>query len=56
MTPDKKEPSDHDLLICLNVKVTELREQFKSHTSRHWAIELALATAVITAIGALIFK
>jgi len=56
VTPERKELSDHDLLIRLDVQVGELCRQMKNHLAHHWAVELALAGALIGAVAALLFK
>ena len=56
MKPERSELSDHDLLIRLDVQVGELGKQMRNHLAHHWAIELALATALIGAVAALLFK
>lgn len=56
MTPDRDKLSDHDLLICMDVKMTELRTQMDNHLAHHWAVELAMAAALITALAAIVLK
>ena len=56
MTPDKRELSDHDLLIRLDVQVCELNRLMRNHLAHHWAVELALAIALIGAVVGLLFK
>jgi hypothetical protein len=56
MIPDRRELSDHDLLIRLDVQIGELNKLIRNHLAHHWAVELALATALIGAVAALLFK
>ena len=56
MTPERRELSDHDLLIRLDVQVGELNKQMRNHLAHHWAVELALAVALIGAVATLLFK
>jgi len=56
MTPERHELSDHDLLIRLDVQVGELNKRMSNHLAHHWAVELALATALLGVIAALLLK
>ena len=56
MTPERRNLSDHDLLIRLDEQVGELCRLMRNHLAHHWAVELALATALIGAVAALLFK
>lgn len=49
---DRDNLSDHDLLLCLDVKMGELRTQFSNHLRHHeksrdrqWAVTIAALTA-----------
>jgi len=47
--------SDHDLLIRIDERVTNLHACLKDHLKHHWAVTLAAAAAVISAILSWIF-
>lgn len=34
--------TDHDLLVCIDVKLKELKKQFDNHLKHHWAITIPL--------------
>jgi len=42
--------SDHDLLICIDVKLGELKKQFDNHLRHHWAITVCALGAAISAL------
>lgn len=49
---DRDNLSDHDLLLCLDVKLSELKIQFSNHLKHHekvsdrqWAVTIAALTA-----------
>ncbi len=52
--------TDHDLLVCIDVKLKELKEQFSNHLKHHWAMTLALVMitfgSVISVIIALLTR
>ena len=56
MTPERNNLSDHDLLIRLDVQMREFSRQMGNHLAHHWAVELALATALLGAVAVLLFK
>lgn len=43
--------NDHDLLVCINVQLAELKLQFSNHLKHHFMIALA---AWGTALGAIV--
>jgi len=45
---------DHDLLICIEVKLNELKGQFENHLKHHWAITICALGALLSALSALI--
>ena len=48
------ENRDHDLLICIDVKLSELKAQFSNHLKHHFLFGLAALTTAVTAVVALI--
>lgn len=50
--------TDHDLLICIDVKLKELKNNFTNHLQHHFRYSIMAwgiaATSLLTAIGALI--
>lgn len=48
------ERSDHDLLICIDAKLRELKNQFDNHLSHHFKATILAWTTAISAIGALL--
>lgn len=45
---------DHDLLICIDVKLKELQTQFSNHLKHHFAVTIAALASAFSAIGALV--
>ena len=39
--------TDHDILICVEEKLKELKHQFDNHLRHHWAVTLAALSAGI---------
>jgi hypothetical protein len=50
------ERDDHDVLICIEQKVIELRKQFDSLVKRLWTIGLVLFTANIGLVIELLLR
>lgn len=48
------ERSDHDVLICIEEKLKELKHQFDNHLKHHNIYALALLTITGGSIGSLI--
>lgn len=48
------ERTDHDILICIEEKIKELRLQFDNHLKHHNMYTIALLTITGGAIGSLI--
>ena len=46
-------PSDHDLLIRIDERVSKLDRCMTNHLRHHWVVTVAAVTAVFTAAGAL---
>lgn len=46
--------SDHDILICIEEKIKELKRQFDNHLKHHNTYAVALLTITGGAIGSLI--
>ena len=44
------EKNDHDLLICIDVKLGELRTQFSNHLKHHWAVTITLLSITLTSL------
>jgi len=50
----KEERTDHDLLVCLNVKVDNLTEHFTNHLHHHFLYTIALFTAFLSMVGGVV--
>lgn len=46
--------TDHDLLICIDVKLKELREDFKNHLSHHFRYNVMAWSVALGAIVSLV--
>lgn len=46
--------TDHDILICIEEKIKELKHQFNNHLKHHNIYAIALLTITGGAIGSLI--
>ncbi len=46
-------PTDHDLLIRIDERVEKLDRCMTNHLAHHWACNLALLAAVLTALASL---
>lgn len=46
-------PSDHDLLIRIDERVAKLDRSMTNHLAHHWAVTVALAGSVLTALASL---
>lgn len=46
--------NDHDLLVRMDVKLNTLCKGFENHLKHHWTVNIALLTATLGLIGALI--
>ena len=46
--------NDHDLLICIDVKLKGLKEQVANHLKHHWAITIGSLGAAMSAFTALV--
>lgn len=46
--------TDHDILICIEEKIRELKSQFSNHLKHHSVYTIALLTITGGAIGSLI--
>ena len=46
--------TDHDILVCIEEKIKELRHQFDNHLKHHNTYSLALLTITGGAVGSLI--
>ena len=46
--------TDHDLLVCIDVKLKELKKQFDNHLKHHWMVTIPLITIIGGLITALI--
>lgn len=42
--------TDHDILICIEEKIKELRHQFENHLKHHWTITLVCLSAGLVGI------
>jgi hypothetical protein len=42
---------DHDLLICIDVKLRELKTQFDNHLKHHAAITICALAAALSALA-----
>ncbi len=49
------EASDHDLLIRIDERVTKLDRCMIDHLKHHWAVTLAAAAAVVSAVLSWVF-
>ena len=47
----KNNPTVKERITALEILIKELKEQFKNHLGHHWAIDLALLTALLGSIG-----
>ncbi|HUU82863.1 MAG TPA: hypothetical protein VM243_05095 [Phycisphaerae bacterium] len=56
MTDDRKDLSDHDLLIRIDERVEKLDRCMSNHLKHHWAITLAAIMALLAAAGTLLVK
>ncbi len=45
---------DHDLLICIDVKLREMKTQFENHLKHHWAITMCAFGAALSAFAAIV--
>jgi hypothetical protein len=55
MTPEERNAmSDHDLLICIDVKQSEFGKQLSNHLKHHWAVNLTLLSALLITCGSLL--
>ncbi len=52
-SPEQKR-SDHDILICIEERLSELKIQFSNHLKHHNTYAIALLTITGGAIGGLI--
>ena len=50
------EQNDHDLLICIDGKLRELKKQFENHLNHHFWINISLLGIIGGLITALIVK
>jgi len=50
----EQDVSDHDRLICIDVKVTELKKQFSNHLSHHFRYSIMAWGVALSAIVGLI--
>lgn len=48
--------SDHDLLICIEVKLKELQKHFDNHIRHHWAITIPLLMIIAGLVITLLIK
>lgn len=48
------ESEDHDLLICIDAKLRELKKQFDNHLSHHFKITLLAIGTALSAFTTLI--
>lgn len=46
--------TNKELLICIDVKLKLLKEQFDNHLKHHFLVTLASISATLTVVGALI--
>lgn len=46
--------TDHDLLICIDAKLRELKLQFSNHILHHWWVTIPLIGITIGSITSLI--
>lgn len=46
--------SDHDLLVRIDERVQKLDKCMTNHLDHHWTVTLAVATAALTGISALV--
>ena len=42
---ENEQRTDHDILICIEEKIRELRHQFDNHLHHHWAVTLVAISA-----------
>lgn len=54
-TDERRDCSDHDLLVRIDERVEELRGQFRRHTAHHWAFYGILLSSVGGAIAYVVF-
>ncbi len=45
-----EEKNDHDLIITIDVKLDELKNQFSNHLKHHWAITITLLSITLTSL------
>jgi len=46
--------TDHDLLVCIDVKLKELKKHFENHIKHHWMVTIPLISIIGGLIVALI--
>lgn len=51
-----EEMSDHDLLIKIATKTSSMCDKLETHLNRHWAVTIAIITAVVIALVAKYFN
>ena len=44
---------DHDLLVCIDVKLRELKEQFKNHLKHHFIVSMAACGVALSTVTTL---
>ena len=48
------DPSDHDLLIRIDERVSKLDRCMSNHLRQHWAILVAAGTAMLSALASVV--
>jgi len=48
--------SDHDLLVCIEVKLKGLEKQFNNHIVHHWAVTIPVLVIALGLLIALLTK
>ena len=46
--------NDHDLLVCIDVKLKELKIQFTNHLRHHFAVNIVLLTSTLSLAAAVL--
>lgn len=50
----KDNMTDHDLLICIDIKLKELKQQFANHIKHHWMVTIPMIGITFGSIVSLI--
>lgn len=53
---EKEDLSDHDRIIRIDAKLSYLCNDYATHKSRHWAVEIAVITIIIAGVISYFFN